>query len=129
MDNNYLDQFEQGYDTSNPYWTDNELSMNWYPKRIIEISGASGEESVLDLGLGHGKTAEYLGDFFKNYEVIEGSSVFIEKHKKNHPESKIIFNNCYFEDFHKSKKWDLIIMGYILEHVEDPNLILKKYRN
>jgi 2-polyprenyl-3-methyl-5-hydroxy-6-metoxy-1,4-benzoquinol methylase len=129
MDDNYLDRFEEGYDTSNQYWTDNKLSMNWYPKRIIEISGASGQESVLDLGLGHGKTAEYFGNFFKNYEVIEGSSIFIEKHKKNHPKSKIIFKNCFFENFDEKKEWDLIIMGYILEHVDDPGLILKKFRN
>jgi SAM-dependent methyltransferase len=124
----YLDDYEHGYDTTNQYWTDNKLSMEWYPQRIIDISASTGEEAVLDLGLGHGKTTEYFENFFKDYEVIEGSLLFIDKFQRDHPNSNITFINCYFEDFPGNKKWDLIIMGYILEHVEDPNVILRKYR-
>jgi 2-polyprenyl-3-methyl-5-hydroxy-6-metoxy-1,4-benzoquinol methylase len=34
----------------------------------------------------------------------------------------------FFEDFATSEKFDVISMGFILEHVSDPKAILKQYR-
>ena len=49
---NALDNHVAAYTGNNIYDFDNEILLNWYPKRVIEIS--KGARSVLELGLGHG---------------------------------------------------------------------------
>ncbi|MEQ6854594.1 class I SAM-dependent methyltransferase [Lysinibacillus capsici] len=126
MKKNYLDDYSEAYSDSFAYSLDNELMLNWYPKRVLNhVTG----ESILELGLGHGYTSVIFSKSFKKHVVVDGSleiiSDFLQKHKE--AESMNIVHS-YFEEFETDEKFDVIVMGFILEHVENPDLILEKYK-
>lgn len=105
---------------------ENDLMLNWYPHRIINRFGYV--PSLLELGLGHGYTARIFSNACDHYVVIDGASVVIEQFRKNNPNfhGKIIAS--YFEDYTPSVLFDVIVMGFVLEHVDDPDFILERYR-
>jgi SAM-dependent methyltransferase len=84
--------------------------------------------SILELGIGHGITAEKFMDVCDHYVVVEGASTVIDHFLGLRPgfKGEVVFG--YFEEFNTSERFDVIVMGFILEHVDNPNLILRKYR-
>jgi len=125
--NNFLDQHLRAYEGHNIYDFDNDILLNWYPHRITEM--ISTEASLLELGLGHGFTTNIFSRVFKKHLVLDGSPAVIEHFRKRYPDCPARINEVFFEDFSTSEKFDLIVMGFILEHVDDPVLIMKKYRD
>jgi 2-polyprenyl-3-methyl-5-hydroxy-6-metoxy-1,4-benzoquinol methylase len=83
----------------------------------------------LDLGIGHGIVANIFSNNFDDYTVIDGSPSVIKNYKKNYPDSRAKIICTYFENYDTDDRYDLIIMGFILEHVADPVLILNQYKN
>lgn len=59
--------------------------------------------------------------------VVEGSALFCEQIKKKLPSVNVA--NALFEEFEPEQKFDSIILGHVLEHVEDPVDILKRAKN
>ena len=123
---NKLDNFVSAYEGATPYEFDNEVLLNWYPKRIIELSGNI--NSVLELGVGHGYTTQIFSKSFARHKVLEGSQAVIDNFQARFPECKTEIQQTYFEHFDTEEKFDAIIMGFILEHVDDPSLILRHYK-
>jgi SAM-dependent methyltransferase len=123
---NVLEETAGGYSKENPWYLDNDIVLNWYAGRVVGKYPA--DISVLDLGLGYGITAKMFADYFKDYTVIDGSQKIINSFREKNPDLKINIINAYFEEFITDKKFDLIIMGFILEHVDDPVHILKHYK-
>lgn len=124
---NNLDKSVNAYKKEFVYDFDNEIMLKYYPKRILEKLV---EGSFLELGLGHGYT---IGEFLKRvngYTILEGSNAIIEnfKHKEADLFSQVNIIETYFENFETNKLYDNIVMGFILEHVENPDLILEKYK-
>lgn len=121
-----LDKYSDAYKGNILYDFDNKIVLKWYAKRIISLT--KNTESILELGLGHGFTARIFSNIYKNYTILEGSPDVINNFNnsslKFHP--KII--ETYFEDFKSHEKYDVIVMGFILEHVDDPLKILKYYK-
>lgn len=81
------------------------------------------EGSVLELGPAHGVMTQLLNRYYKDYTVVDGSKIWIQELKKKLPE--VVCYNCYFEEFSPTRKYDNIILGHVLEHVDDPVQILK----
>lgn len=106
---------------------ENNLMLNWYPQRII--SRFKKVSSILELGLGHGHTAKIFSKACDHYVVIEGASVVIDQFKKSVPDFDGEIIEAYFEDYSPNKKFDVIVMGFILEHVDDPDFLLRRYRS
>lgn len=79
--------------------------------------------SVLELGPAEGIMTDILCPIFNDYTVVDGAEFFIEAIKKRHP--KIIGYCSLFEEFYPSRKYDNIILGHVLEHVEDPVSIIR----
>ncbi len=123
---NYLDDFVRAYEGELQYDFDNEILLNWYPHRIINYSKDA--NSLLELGLGHGYTTTIFSKHFANHIVLDGSKAVIENFKHKYPECKAKITETYFEEFNTTEKFDLIVMGFILEHVEDPIQTLSHYR-
>jgi 2-polyprenyl-3-methyl-5-hydroxy-6-metoxy-1,4-benzoquinol methylase len=121
-----LDNYIVAYDQGQLYNYDIDIWHKWYTKRLKELFKG---EKCLELGIGHGFTTHVFSKHFQSYKVIEGSPKIIEKFKQTLPDSNIDIELSYFEDFESSEVFDVIIMGYILEHVDDPELILKKYKD
>lgn len=83
--------------------------------------------TCLELGTGDGVMTKDLIQYFESVTCVEGSKILCENLMKNFKD--IIVINSLFEEFETEKKFDAIILGYVLEHVEDPVLILKKAKN
>ena len=122
-----LNKYTSAYSTEKLYYFDEEIFLSWYAKRLIEKFKS--DVSVLDLGLGHGITADVLSRHFTDYTVLEGSSEIIDGFRKKYQNSSLNIVNTFFEDFSIKKRYDLIIMGFILEHVNDPIQIMKQYKD
>lgn len=123
---NYLDAVSSEYLPNAATAIENDLILNWYPKRMVERFEHC--ESLLELGIGHGFTARTFNAACNSHVLIEGSQVVIDQFREAHPDLRANLVFGYFEDFDTEDKFDVIVMGFILEHVEDPGLILKRYR-
>ena len=123
---NILDTHVTIYEGQNQYDYDNNIILNWYPYRIIEH--AKNAKSILELGLGHGFTAEIFSKHFSRHVILEGSLAVIENFKKHFPECTPDITETYFEKFESEEKFDIIVMGFILEHVDDPLQIITHFK-
>lgn len=108
---------------NDPYEKENLLSMSNYVNLIDKYS--SDKSSFLELGIGHSKTIELLSQKFENVTVLDGEKELVNKYNKIY--SKIEFVEIYFENFNTDKLYKNIGMGFVLEHVNNPEEILKKY--
>lgn len=123
---NTLDTHVIAYQGDNLYDFDNEILLTWYPQRVLQLAGSTG--SLLELGLGHGFTTNIFSKHFAQHVVLEGSPAVIRNFQEKHPECRAQIVQTYFEEFSTDQKFDVIVMGFILEHVDDPLLVLRRYR-
>lgn len=123
---NNLDAASSEYLPSAATAIENELILNWYPKRIVERFGHCG--SLLELGIGHGFTPVVFNEACDRHVLIEGSQVVIDKFRASNPafNAELVFQ--YFEEFDTDERFDVIVMGFILEHVESPGFLLDRFR-
>ena len=124
MDN--LDAYTSEYLPNATTAIENDLILHWYPKRIIERFGHC--ETLLELGIGHGHTASIFNAACERHVIVEGSQVVIDLFRKNHPDFSAELVRGYFEDFKTDDLFDVVVMGFILEHVDDPGLLLDRYK-
>jgi trans-aconitate methyltransferase len=104
---------------------DNKLTLEWYPQRVAELSAGA---SMLELGLGHGYSTSYFAQRFRPYVVIEGSAEMITRFRERFAIADVRIEQGYFEDFTTDRRFHNIVMGFVLEHVDDPTEILCRYR-
>ncbi|WP_420993386.1 methyltransferase domain-containing protein [Cupriavidus sp. 30B13] len=123
---NRLDSFIEAYGERFAYSFDNDLILNWYPKRILDKVPASAR--VLELGVGHGYTTLRFARYFARTLVVDGSAAVIEKFRAEHPECTAEIVESYFESFETEERFDVIVMGFVLEHVVDPALVLRHFK-
>ena len=124
MEREGLDAFADAY-VSGLYQKDNELTLAWCADRIIALSQKG---SLLELGLGHGITAERLSKHFTRYVVVEGSEQVISQFRASHGDVKVEIVQDYFENFETDERFDAISMGFVLEHVDEPARLLHGYQ-
>ncbi|WP_071467513.1 class I SAM-dependent methyltransferase [Polynucleobacter asymbioticus] len=123
---NILDEHVVAYQGDSLYDFDNQILLNWYPRRILaDIKDA---KSVLELGLGHGITTRIFSNNFDRHVVLEGSSAIIQNFKNRFPECDAQIVETYFETFDTDERFDVIVMGFILEHVDNPFDIISRYK-
>jgi SAM-dependent methyltransferase len=121
-----LDAVTSEYRPNGATAIENDLILNWYPERIIKRFGHCG--SLLELGIGHGYTPSIFNAACDRHVIIEGSQVVIDLFNEKSPDfsGEVVFS--YFEDFDTEERFDVIVMGFVLEHVEDPGLVLDRFR-
>ena len=117
------------YSKESIYDFDNLIILKQYTNRILEKLKNSLQLTSLELGIGHGYSTEIFEKNLENHTVLEGDKRIIEKYKEEHPNSTIDIVETFFENYQSEKKFDFIIMGFILEHVNNPQEILTKYKN
>nr|WP_198982854.1 class I SAM-dependent methyltransferase [Herbaspirillum sp. ASV7] len=83
--------------------------------------------NVLEMGCYHGEFTKKLQPYFDDITVIEGSSDLIEIARKNAGDS-VKFILSYFEDAEPGRLFDNIFLVHTLEHLNDPQTVLKKVR-
>lgn len=97
-----------------------------YSLALIERQFRLEATSVLEMGPAEGVMTEAIAQRAKSLTVVEGSEAFARDLGKRFPGIEIV--NCLFEDFLPTRRFDLIILGHVLEHVEDPVAILSRAR-
>lgn len=118
-----LQQVEEAYDEH--FVLDNKLMLEWYPQRVVAMAGG---DSMLELGLGHGFTTAFFARHFGRYTVLDGSPEMIERFRSRFGLPQVDIVETYFENFETDERFDNIAMGFVLEHVDDPALVLERYR-
>ena len=81
-------------------------------------------DSILEMGPAEGVMTALLATTGKSITVVEGSELFCENLKANFPDAQVI--NSLFEDFVPDCGFDNIVLGHVLEHVDDPVDILQR---
>jgi len=81
-------------------------------------------DSVLEMGPAEGVMTELLAATGKKLTLIEGSCLFCVDLRRRFPQANTI--HCLFEEFEPNELFDNIILGHVLEHVEDPVDILSR---
>lgn len=118
-----LDQCIDAYDQS--FVLETTLMHQWYPKRVAQLASGS---SMLELGLGHGFTTAFFAQHFRPYRVIDGSPEMIRRFRSRFDLPKVDIVESWFETFDTDARYDHIGMGFVLEHVDDPGFILRRFR-
>lgn len=81
------------------------------------------EGSILEMGPAEGVMTQYLNTITKDLEVLDGSSIFCDSLKERFPGMKV--HNELFESFEPGRQYDNIVLGHVLEHVDNPVQILE----
>jgi len=81
-------------------------------------------DSILEMGPAEGVMTELLAATGKKLTLIEGSSLFCIDLRRRFPQANT--THCLFEEFEPNELFDNIILGHVLEHVEDPVDILSR---
>ena len=121
---NKLNRVAKAYDQF-----ENNIEFFYADKHIdVILENIKGIE-ILEVGCSIGIMTRKLSGFLFNVTVVEASKKLIEYVKKIKGIDDIIFVQSLFEDFKTKNKFSDIIMANLLEHVENPILILKKAKS
>ncbi len=82
---------------------------------------------VLEMGPAEGVMTKHLIGMAESLTVVEGTATFCALIKQQHP--TIDVHHSLFEDFKPISHFDSIVLGHVLEHVEDPVRILSLARD
>ncbi len=83
-------------------------------------------ERLLELGPAEGVMTERLASLGKKMTLVEGSGLFCDDLRKRFPQATVV--HALFEEFAPREPFDTIILGHVLEHVQDPVAILKRVK-
>jgi 2-polyprenyl-3-methyl-5-hydroxy-6-metoxy-1,4-benzoquinol methylase len=109
-------------------WTQH-FNMLQYFKKTLHISNKDDNYRVLDVGAGHGLFSwivkSKLPDFGK-IDILDLSVVSLTMTREIIGEEDTCFLNFKLSDLNPNLRYELIILGEILEHMDDPALILRQ---
>jgi len=122
-----LDESASAYQPDFEFDFDNQLILNLYSHLILEHITNRG--SLLELGLGHGVTSNIFEGKFIRHAVVEGSQKVIDQFRAANPDSTINVIHSLFEDYSPDILFDIIIAGFVFEHVDDPASLMRRLRS
>ena len=78
--------------------------------------------TILEMGPAEGVMTELLASTGKALTLVEGSELFCQSLATRFPKARVV--HSLFEEFRPEGRFDNIILGHVLEHVEDPVAIV-----
>ena len=83
-------------------------------------------DSILELGPAEGVMTELLASTGKELTHVEGSGRFCDSLRERFPDANVV--HSLFEEFESTLEFDNLVLGHVLEHVQDPVDILARAR-
>lgn len=128
-----IDQDCDAYVPGFAYYDDNILLLKAMLEQILRRTADMRAIRLLSLGVGHRHVVKGLlsgmGERLTRHMIVEGSAEIIELfHTDVAPPPKVELVHAYFEEFRTDERFDVIEMGFVLEHVDDPGLILERMK-
>lgn len=127
-----LDAYQQAYTPAFPYHHDEDLLLRAYSTAIVDALRGHTNLRLLSLGIGGQTVSATLREQVKpsEYHIVEGSADIIAAYRKaTNPPASTIIHHAYFEDIELPEAaFDAIEMGFVLEHVDDPGVVLRRFR-
>jgi 2-polyprenyl-3-methyl-5-hydroxy-6-metoxy-1,4-benzoquinol methylase len=99
----------------------NEILVYYQAQSCLENAKKG---SLLDLACGEGIMTEWFSKKFDRVVGVDAASIHLEKAKKRLP--GVEFHESLIEDFETEQKFDNVFLLMVLEHVQDPIVVLKK---
>jgi len=85
-----------------------------------------GRERCLEMGPAEGVGTEIIASFFSDLTLLEGSETFCQTLRRKFPAASVV--HSLFEHYRPDRKFDVIVLGHVLEHVESPTDVLRLVR-
>jgi len=126
-----LNAYQGAYTEQFPYHRDEEALLAAYARKIVEQLQGRRALRVLSLGIGGQRVSQAIRDRLDvtDYHILEGSADIIARYRaETSPPAHVTIHHTYFEQAHFDQPFDAIEMGFVLEHVDDPGLILRRFR-
>lgn len=128
-----LDAYHSAYTESFQFHDENLDMLQWYADRISSFCSQNGVQRLLSLGIGYqtvtARLVTTLADTLQEYVVVEGSKKILDSFQAGIGEHDFLtLHHGRFEEFASSAPFDVIEMGFVLEHVDDPAQILSRYQ-
>ncbi|MBK8016557.1 MAG: class I SAM-dependent methyltransferase [Betaproteobacteria bacterium] len=131
-----LDSHASSYESVFPYFRENIIVHAAYGDKVAGYVETSRARSVLSLGIGHMEVAsrilQQLGNGqFEEYVIVDASPKIIDVFSSTIapcPQGLRIIEG-YFETFEYAGQFDVIEAGFVLEHVDDPGVVLHRMRS
>lgn len=86
-----------------------------------------GCSTVLEMGYGEGNFTEELVKRNFKPTVLDGSEVLLKKAKQLHGD-KVEVASALFEEYQPTQKFDCVLATHVLEHVDEPIVLLKEMK-
>ena len=99
-----------------------------HPFMIMSFEPFFKKGSLLELGSFKGDLTKRLLPYFDDVTCVEASDIAM-KEARNKLGDKVEFVNSLFEKASLKKRYDNIVLTHVLEHLDDPILVLKRINN
>ena len=126
-----LNAYKDAYLESFPFYWDETVLLDAYARKLVAALKPRKRVRALSLGIGRQMVSKAI---FENvdlaeYHIVEGAADIIERYKAeaNAPDF-VQVHHAWFEKIDFDQKFDAIEMGFVLEHVDDPALIVRRFK-
>ncbi len=80
--------------------------------------------NILEMGPAEGVMTPLLLSICESLTLLEGAKEFCDDLRARYPTATVV--HSLFEDYAPSERYDYIILGHVLEHVENPEAIISQ---